>query len=209
MLKVIAFSDTHRTHEDLTIDYCSVLIFAGDHHCTTQLELARFLEWFSEQPSEYKIFIPGNHDIYCEKNPEDTRQLMSDYDIIYLCDSGAILEGKKFWGSPVTPEFNNWAFNRTPEQREKHWKRVPENLDVLITHGPPKYIMDETIMTNGPVGCPYLNTEVENKKPKHHVFGHIHSAAGQKRIGSTHFHNVSVLTDNYAPNYKDLQEFEI
>jgi Icc-related predicted phosphoesterase len=49
------------------------------------------------------------------------------------------LEGLRIWGSPWQPEFQNWAFNlnRGPEIRKK-WDMIPEGIDILVTHGPPK-----------------------------------------------------------------------
>ena len=37
------------------------------------------------------------------------------------------------------PEFHGWAFN-LPVGAALHdkWKQVPDGIDVLITHGPPK-----------------------------------------------------------------------
>jgi hypothetical protein len=33
----------------------------------------------------------------------------------------------------------------SPDQGEKIWSTIPENIDVLITHGPPYGILDMTI----------------------------------------------------------------
>jgi len=50
---------------------------------------------------------------------------------------GTTIEDLKFWGSPVQPEFFNWAFNRERgEDICKHWDLIPDDTDILITHGP-------------------------------------------------------------------------
>ena len=56
----------------------------------------------------------------------------------YLEDSASIIEGYKVYGSPWQPEFCDWAFNLERGQpcRDK-WKLIPDDTDVLITHGPP------------------------------------------------------------------------
>ena len=108
-LTIQAFSDTHEKHNKLTLDYSDVLIFAGDSNCRWEWQLAEFFQWFSEQPAKHKIYVPGNHDWYCQLYPEETRQLAEDYDIIYLVNEEVIIEDKKFYGSPYTPQFLNWA----------------------------------------------------------------------------------------------------
>ena len=143
---------------------------------------------------------------YFEKNPEFAKQILQDNHIIYLQDSGIKIDGVNFWGSPVQPRFFNWAFNRDRgEDLDRHWQRIPENTDVLITHGPPYGILDTTKMTmknnpdpNGHVGCEDLRRHVlERVKPKVHIFGHIHSAHGVHEEEGITFINASQLTDRY------------
>ena len=64
----------------------------------------------------------------------------------YLCDSGLEFEGLKIWGSPYTPTFGKWNFMRNRgDEIKKHWDLIPSDVDILVTHGPPYGIFDETI----------------------------------------------------------------
>jgi len=109
-----------------------------------------------------------------------------------------IIDGIKLWGSPWQPEFCNWAFNlpRGEALREK-WQMIPEDTDVLITHGPPLGILDN--IAGGPaLGDADLLDEVTNiVKPKVHIFGHIHDGYGTQREGETTFVNASLLDEWY------------
>ena len=52
-----------------------------------------------------------------------------DRHIIFLNDSGCVLENIKIWGSPVQPWFYDWAFNRTRgAEIKKHWDLIPKDL---------------------------------------------------------------------------------
>ena len=85
------------------------------------------------------------------------------------------------------------AFNRRRgDEIAEHWAKIPEGLDLLITHGPPKGLGDRTIIGMR-VGCEDLLKRVREVPPKMHVFGHIHEAAGSYRLpGSpTGFFNVA------------------
>ncbi len=57
-----------------------------------------------------------------------------------------MIEGLKFYGSPWQPTFHNWAFNLDRgEEIKKVWDKIPNDTDVLITHGPPFGILDKTV----------------------------------------------------------------
>jgi len=104
-------------------------------------------------------------------------------------------------GSPITPWFNNWAFNRERGAEIKlHWDLIPIETDILITHGPPFGIVDETVYSKR-TGCEELLLNVYQVKPRLHVFGHIHKDYGQYTNGDTTFVNASVLDDHYQLVY--------
>lgn len=83
------------------------------------------------------------------------------------------VEGLRIYGSPWQPEYGNWAFNldRGAPLKAK-WDLIPEGVDILITHGPPKGFGGQT--REGDVGCDDLLEAVNRVKPLIHVFGHIH-----------------------------------
>jgi Icc-related predicted phosphoesterase len=118
---------------------------------------------------------------------------------IYLQDEPVEIEGLKFYGSPWQPWFLDWAFNlERGESLRKVWARIPEDTDVLVTHGPPHGILDRT--TRGePVGCEDLRARVEELRTPLHLFGHIHEGYGTERRGQTLFVNASSCTVSYRP----------
>ena len=62
---------------------------------------------------------------------------------------------------------------------------IPENTDILVTHGPPQGFHDEVDEAySGPqnVGCPHLRRAIERIRPRLHVFGHIHEGHGVTRV---------------------------
>lgn len=116
----------------------------------------------------------------------------------YLCDTGVTISGINFWGSPITPTFFNWAFNRDRgKEMSKHWSRIPKNTDILITHGPPFGILDLSRYGLN-VSCEDLLKKVKSIKPKCHLFGHIHEAYGLCKVSKSTFVNGSILDENYT-----------
>jgi Icc-related predicted phosphoesterase len=209
-MKITTISDTHGLHHQLQLPGGDVLIHAGDV-CNrgTAAEALDFMNWFSNQNYAYKIFIAGNHDFYFEKEPIAAIQSLLPENVFYLNDSGITIEGISFWGSPITPEFHNMAFNRKRGiDIAKHWDLIPPDTDVLITHGPAYGILDKTFQ-NWYVGCTDLLARIEEIKPQYHIFGHIHEGFGLVEREGTSFINTSSVDFRYKMRKTPFFDLEI
>lgn len=200
-MRLVCISDTHSMHRQVEVPDGDILIHAGDCLGVGTLEELEDLDnWFSEQPHRHKILIAGNHDWCLQDEPADAEALIRN--ATYLRDSGVEIEGLKFWGSPWTPVFFDWAFNlaRGPAIAER-WAKIPADTDVLITHGPPAGILDQVITANDSqsVGCDDLANELKRLSVKMHVFGHIHESYGQRRLDDCLFVNASTCNGSFRP----------
>ena len=113
-----------------------------------------------------------------------------------------MLHGIKIYGSPWQPWFYDWAFNlaRGSEIKEK-WDAIPTDTNILVTHGPPHGILDQT-SSGEHAGCEELLKTVRGRvRPRYHVFGHIHEAYGTERDPNYNIVYVNASTCNlrYAP----------
>lgn len=204
--KIVFISDTHTLHGSVTVPDGDVLVCCGDFMSTGQRpqEAVSFALWLDALPHEFKIVIAGNHDIMFEKAPDLARKTLGG-SCIYLRDSGVEVMGVKFYGSPWQPEFCNWAFNLPRgEPLKRKWDLIPNDTDVLITHGPPKGILDGAIYNPERLGCKDLMDAVERVKPRVHAFGHIHYSYGWKVIGETTFINAAICGEDYRPTNKPI-----
>ena len=193
-MKIVSISDTHGMHRSINLPKGDILIHAGDFTQEgREGEVKSFLSWFARQPFQYKICIAGNHDYYMENLLEKEIQQLIPKEVIYLNESSVDIEGYKFWGSPITPVFFDMAFNREPGlQIRKHWNKIPADTDILITHGPPKGILDK-ILSGNSKGCPSLKNTMKKLSIKLHVFGHIHEEYGTQKILNTTYINACTL----------------
>jgi Icc-related predicted phosphoesterase len=209
--KITFISDTHNKHKHLTskgmgniLGSGDILVHAGD--CTSmgqKHEINEFLKWFSNTEFEHKIFIAGNHDFGFEQKT-DIDQQIKDLGVTYLFDNDITINGIKFYGSPWQPEFYNWAFNLPRgEELAAKWEKIPDDVDILITHGPAYGILDYAPI-GGHVGCEELYRKIVEVKPKIHVCGHIHDSYGQKSMGGIEFLNASTLNDRYEYAHKPI-----
>ncbi|HVJ83249.1 MAG TPA: metallophosphatase domain-containing protein [Planctomycetia bacterium] len=197
MLTIAALSDTHGGHEEAIVPEADVLVHAGDFLTVGVLDDAvRFGKWLARQPHRYKVVIAGNHDAAFQHQPEEARAALGD--AIYLQDSAVTIEGFRFYGSPWTPKFLSWSFMlpRGPELAAK-WAQIPDETDVLITHGPPRGILDR-IYSGRHEGCDFLAARIREVRPQLHFFGHIHESAGETMLGETRHANVTYLPGDAA-----------
>ncbi|KAJ9149594.1 Metallo-dependent phosphatase [Coniochaeta hoffmannii] len=157
-----------------------------------------------------KLVIAGNHDftldtpLYQKKaaqaisassiEPElikkeygdfgEARQLFSESDNILFLDEGVhhcpLQNGANLtvYASPYTPSLGDGGFQFNREDGHKY--AINNNVDVVITHGPPRGVLDLARYKRG--GCEYLFAAVARARSRLHCFGHIHEGWGAKLV---------------------------
>lgn len=164
------------------------------------------------------VVIAGNHDFVLQKegnlitqDPTGEFRAMSK-NMVYLNENSEIVDGIKFFGSPWTPHFYSWAYNFPKEDKDYIefangiYSKIPDDVDVLVTHGPQHYILDKVEDHISPegvtqylnVGCRVLKQHMHRKKNlKAHIFGHIHPGYGiDKRTHEYISVNAAMCNDN-------------
>lgn len=222
-LRVVCISDTHGMIGRMpSIPDGDVLVHAGDFTSTGMKgQVKEFASQLASMPHRHKIVIAGNHDLTFEPDTyPKTRQTIGfhakDQDCAeciqmvsdvchYLQDSAVTIEGVKFYGSPWSPSFYNWAFNADRgDEISAIWDKIPEDTEVLITHGPPVGYGDLCTSKNR-AGCVDLLRHVETRiRPRLHIFGHIHEGYGVISNGDQIFANASTCTYMNTPSNPPL-----
>jgi len=221
-MKITLISDTHTKHKQCQLDLPGgdILIHAGDiSSMGYKHEIREFCAWYNKLTTyDHKVFIAGNHDWGFQDNVEKTKEILDFYKDVHYLQDDLMCIGRnedafdydkmiKIWGSPWQPEFHNWAFNlpRQGEQLKHKWSLIPENTDILVTHGPAWGILDTTEWNRGlHLGCELLTERISQVKPKIHVCGHIHSGHGYYFDGTTHFFNASILGERYTYQHRPI-----
>jgi len=231
-MRLVCISDTHSLHHEMLheLPKGDVLIHAGDiSNKGGQRDVTDFINWFKNLGGwDQKIFISGNHDYcfekinihYSKQNYEWLIPLISsdnliESNVIYLQDDVFTIETPefsrpiKFYGTPWQPWFWDWAFNlpRLGTELQEKWNLIPEDTDVLITHGPPngyRDLVNNWRQPNTNVGCELLTNRIGEIKPLVNVFGHIHEGYGIEYGKDTLFVNASICTAGYQPTNKPI-----
>jgi Icc-related predicted phosphoesterase len=211
-IRAWCISDTHCKHAFLTppID-CNTIIIAGDFSnyklkSKNFEECKDFYEWLYYLPFTNKIVVAGNHDTSLET--AYGQELLRKYNFTYLQHESTEVEGVKIFGSPYTPTFGEgWSFNKSRAGIGEYWKDIPLETELLITHGPPKGMLD--LSHNREHKLEYcgdsalLGAVKRLPRLKYHIFGHIHNTEdgdinqGTRTHGylPTTFVNASCVTD--------------
>lgn len=184
-------SDTHNQHRKLRVpEGIDVVIHCGDesesgNEYVNEPEARAFFDWYSALNIGVKIFVPGNHSMAIERGLIRPEQYP---EIRFLIHQQVELEGVVIFGTPYTPKFFDWAYMRARKDLDILWQSIPNTVDILVSHGPPKGYLDVTrdLDSREPihVGSKSLTKHVlERIKPLLHAFGHIHDEANIRNFG--------------------------
>lgn len=192
-------------------EHIDVAIHCGDLTQESKMEeFHKTLRYLQEIKADLKLVIAGNHDftldvaafenIVANARPPlepdlvqktyggfgETRKFLAEAaDIVFLDEgsydftlrNGGLL---RVYASPFTPSLSGgWGFQYHPN--EGHNFDIPKGVNIVITHGPPKGILDYTD-SGRRAGCPDLFQAVARAQPHLHCFGHIHEGWGGKLV---------------------------
>jgi Icc-related predicted phosphoesterase len=201
MMTVYAISDLHGSLPE--IPRCDLLVLGGDY-CTgrDEEEQLRFLggpfkEWLTFAPARHIVGIAGNHDFVFQNFPE----AVSDLPWHYLQDEGITIEGISIYGTPWSPTFGKWAFMKDDNELANIYAKIPEKLDILISHSPAFSILDKSVYGDF-CGSRQLRERIREVIPDTVICGHIHEAHGIYDDGATRYFNVSHVDEGCWPKHK-------
>jgi predicted phosphohydrolase len=122
-----------------------ILIHSGDfsrrgkaHNIHEAIE--EFNAFLVTLPHAHKIVIAGNHEIAFNGMSKSEIQALLPH-CVYLEDSSVNIMGLEFYGTPWTSSYR-MGFSASHEELEQHWAAIPSTTDMLITHLPPRCILD-------------------------------------------------------------------
>ncbi len=218
-MKVALISDTHGIHMPPIAEDTEFIIHAGDiapdsvfSGQSKEAAIAQQEAWFAKEFNIWRADngdIPlygtwGNHDFYGE------RIRNYNHNGCHLATNRTLeVGGLKTWFSPwVSPigKEPRWAFE-VPANANP-WKDIPDDTQVLVTHGP-LWGLGDLIIAAHTNWERYLNVGsklllercLELQHLRLVVCGHIHEARGlyaNDKVGAPIF-NVAVLSERYTP----------
>jgi len=200
MPKLCFTSDTHGKHDQIALPEADILIHCGDFTMGGSVaEITRFNTWLGEIGHKFKeiLITPGNHDRLFATNAGLAKSLITNAKV--LIDDWAVIDGLVIYMSPWTPAFMNWKFMlKSKGHAVNVWDGIPEEVDVLVTHGP-MFGMHDLTDDHVHAGCRILRNRILNVRPKIHACGHIHEGYGITTWEDITFINASLCNSAYSP----------
>lgn len=209
-MKIQHISDTHGYHHQIEIEEgVNVICFTGDESnylnwTLNAVEFEKFLKWFAALEAEHKLFIPGNHSTFVWHNERTAKHMLEQNGITWLHKTAKMIDGIKFYGDGTSPKYGDWVYMAKREKMDRHWQNIPEDTNILLTHTPPKGILDLSENKSHELscaGCGALRKKIM-KLPELavHFFGHIHN---YKNIMNTGTRSVENILFSNAASVKD------
>ncbi|KAL8686966.1 MAG: hypothetical protein Q9218_006732 [Villophora microphyllina] len=184
------------------------LVIAGNHDYTLDLPM------FNRNVVQANTFLKPEHVKKVYGDCGEARRFFTEAEAVGIRDldegthkfnleNGAVM---KVYASPWTPSLDDKGFRYRPIGR-RHYFHIEEGTDVVITHGPPRGIMDRS-PHKGRSGCPSLFESVFRARPRLHCFGHVHEGWGAKIVTwgnkvtpESHYFSTEVFSSMAAIDY--------
>ncbi|KAF1948030.1 metallophosphoesterase domain-containing protein 2 [Clathrospora elynae] len=219
-IRVVCISDTHNHIPENVPDGDLLIHAGDMTNDGSVAEVQRQIDWLASLPHKEIVVISGNHDTFLDPRTrpslsEEQRSGILDWGRVHYLqhrrlsltirveprDAEArtpLLAAEqserriRIYGAPQIPACGPESVHafQYPRGQDAWSKTVPEDIDILITHTPPKYHLDLSIPKG--VGCEHLLAEVTRVKPTLHVFGHVHWGAGQTVVWWNRAHEAYV-----------------
>jgi len=202
MVRILGISDIHGNSMALAKaggmareNQCDLILLCGDisvHHIYH--DFYYLLEKTARHAKCMIILTLGNHDT---PHPEKYFSKSSS-SVVCLVDQSIEYKGLKIYGTPWTKRCGDWNYMLdTEDELAEKFKMIPEDTDILISHGPPFGFGDNT--REGRIGSEALTQAIQERPNlKLVVFGHNHGSFGwEGRIGNTVLCNVACHDDDY------------
>ncbi|MBM3192153.1 MAG: hypothetical protein FJZ63_05855 [Chlamydiae bacterium] len=204
MCHVIATADLHGRLP--SIQACDLLLLAGDICPSGSLQQQRgwldtsFRKWLEEIPAQEVVTVAGNCDYLFEKAPELVPKNLRMH---YLENTVLPVRGLVLFGCPWQLPFHG-VFNKKEKELEALYAKIPQEVDIVISHGPPFGILDqvkyfseelgeEVLLHTGSLA---LRKRLLQLHPQLMVFGHIHGAQGQVDLEGRLCANVALIDED-------------
>ena len=188
-MKILAFSDLHlarRAASELVVasNRADLVIGAGDF-CNMRRGLDQAMDLLSGIVAPM-VLVPGN----AESADELRQAALSGTTVLH--GEGMEIDGLRLYGLgggvPPTP-FGDWSFDLSETQAAAMLAPCAR-ADILITHSPPKGVVDRTSRGDS-VGSTAINAAIERIQPRLALCGHIHDCWGERgHIGRTEVVNL-------------------
>jgi len=233
-MKIVVMSDLHgylpKIHEGFDLMLLGGDIVALDYQRSSTLSEewyeSEFIDWLNELPFNDKqskvIMIAGNHSVGIERMSHKQKAGFIETMKKYSGNRWVYLENEQYdftcgdqtisiYGTPQCKIFGHWAFMLNPEKLEEYYSKIPENIDILLTHDSPSInnvgtILQKTYWSDGTVdaGNPQLTDAILKKKPKYVFCGHIHSGNHEltEYLPGKYIRQCSILDEHYNYAYE-------
>lgn len=188
-MKVMAFSDLHhsraRAADLVEVSVAADLVIGAGDFCNGRRGLADAMALLADISCPM-VLVPGNAE------SADELRGVAGKGVTVLHGEATQVDGLRLFGLgyavPVTP-FGDWSCDLTEDEAGQMLAQC-ETADILISHSPPKGVVDRS-SSGRSIGSTAVLAAIERIQPKLVFCGHVHDSWGQSAlVGESHVHNL-------------------
>lgn len=230
-MKTIAISDLHGLLPEI-VEPADIMFICGDisplHIQFNKPEMwkwltGEFMDWIIGLPVEKVYLVAGNHDAFFEGASTSKKVELSflsshkliylENELVYYVDNDGITWS--IFGTPYCHQYGNWPFMRTDAYMEEKFKKIPDEVNFILTHDTPYGWKNQDVILERPrwsnkslehVGNEPLANRLKEIQFAWCFHGHIHSSSHEPEAiegENTGFVvNVSYCNESYDGIYK-------
>ena len=195
-MKIVAMADMQGRFWDIPqarLPSADLLLIAGDETNLGSIQENYSLDmWLGTLPYKHKLLVGGNHSLGLARNISGHTFFR---ECVYLQDELTGVNGLRIYGTPANncgPYAKYWEFCN-PRYTQRAYENIPE-CDILIVHGCPYGILDETVAGDH-IGDEILLKRIQEIKPKLVVFGHCHESYGTTVVDGVTYVNAALCDE--------------
>lgn len=201
-MRLALTSDTHSYLPEIPSDVDAV-IHAGDIGPDRDP-----INWYRDvlYPWAVRVGVPifatfGNHCFIGQRHAVPAGR---PDNLSFIVDQAHTINGVKFWFSPWSNMFGSWAYMVDEAGLAARYAEIPEDTEVIVSHGPPKHygdriLWDGVIQNVGSVSL--AERAAQLPLLRYIITGHIHEAHGHYLMGAVRVLNVSHVDEMYRPKH--------
>lgn len=182
-----------------------LIIAGGATNRGTHSEYKNFRDSLDEWKENYKhiVYVPDKTDVGLQDHYWRYHDFLTETgDVTIVVNTDTNLMGLKIWGICTSKYDLHWAYTLKDPAREQLYKKVTEDVDILVTHSPMQGYLDGVSHKRNAhlsTGCQFVTQTVKRTHPQLHICGGAHESYGEANAFGVILVNASLINKDRQP----------
>jgi len=213
-VRILHFSDLHGHLPKFKADNLDLIVVSGDicpdfspvSSRKSRIEqrfwfFQEFVPWLEDHGNVPFVGCWGNHDFVGEVFDD------GHFPGILTNRKISLLNGTVIYGLPQQPIFYDWAFNEPSDKLRRRFEDIPDDVTILVTHGPPYSLCDSEDSERRKGSIEAFDVLLHKTNIRLVLCGHIHNGFGFSNFPKIDGRTTDTWVVNSSHMYSGHAEF--